>query len=326
MQNLVRNIGRKFGRKFGLIKPPPPKPKPTPKAERKPKPKPKFSGILDFWLLPVSLTCPICRQDAPVAASRYPTAKTDRFSKAIVLWCTRCGSGHVPEGDRLLGDYYRLDYATTNRGDRNIAPDVYFAEAADNPKLTKYFTRAEAHISLLREHDAIFDRVLDFGSGPGYFLKVAEPKEAFAVEPDEASQKYLDHLGATRVDIEDLGEAQFDVIEASHSIEHLTGDTLGPTIDRLVRALKPGGLMLVEVPQGGLSRLQIAVRHDPHTLFFTPQGIREALSRPDLDLLHTETRALVDAKLHPAPIYTPDPKDEFASSRRGGVVVILRKT
>lgn len=323
MQKLVRKIGRKIGRELGLLKPPPPKPAPKPKAKPKP---PKFNGVLDFWRLPVSLTCPICHREAPAAASRYPTARRDRFSRAVVLWCTGCGSGYVPEGDRLLGDYYRLDYATTNRRDRNISPDTYFNEAAENPKLTRYFSRAESHVELLRRYGANFDRVLDFGSGPGYFLKVAEPKEAFAVEPDEESQKYLDHLGATRVDTESLGEAQFDVIEASHSIEHLTGDTLHSTIDCLVRALKPGGFMLVEVPQGGLSRLQITARHDPHTLFFTPQGIREALSRPNLDFLHTETRAPEDAELHPAPIYTPNPKDEFASSRRGAIVIILRKT
>jgi len=326
VQNLARRIGRKIGRELGLIKPPPPKPKPAPKPQPKPKPKPpKFSGVLDFWRLPVSLNCPICRHDAPVAASRYPTAKTDRFSKAIVLWCTRCGSRHVPEGDRLLGDYYRLDYATTNRGDRDIAPDAYFGEDAENPKLTGYFRRAEAHFRLLKEHGARFDRVLDFGSGPGYFLKVAAPNQAFAVEPDEASHKYLHYLGATRIDTDGLGEAQFDVIEASHSIEHLTGDTLHSNIDYLVCALKPGGLMLVEVPQGGFSRLQITARHAPHTLFFTPQGIREALTRPGLDLLRTETRTLIDAELHPAPIYTPDPEDRFASSRGGDIVVILRK-
>lgn len=244
---------------------------------------------------------------------------------ATVFYCSSCGAGHVPDADRLLGDYYTADYAAQNRGDREIDPETYFTTSPKTLSMKRYFRRAQSQLKALKEVGAQFDRVLDFGSGPGYFLHASEAKHRFAVELDEASTKYLAWLGATRLNQDDLGEEQFDTILASHVIEHLTEITLVPTIDRLIAALKIGGYMLIEVPQGGHSYTLLEHRQDPHTLFFTPEGLLRALERSNAQIVNAFQRARREVEPHPQPIYVP-PDKPFYRHRGGGLTVILTRT
>ena len=272
----------------------------------------------------VALPCPVCNRRGVTHVSPYPSNEKP-FRWATVLYCTRCGTGHVPDADALLGDYYTADYAAKNRRDRDTDPEAYFTAEPETLSMQRYFSRARAQVKALRKQGAVFDRVLDFGSGPGYFLHASEAKSRFAVELDEASAKYLSWLGATRLNEDDLGSRAFDVIVASHVVEHLTATTLAPTIDRLVEALEIGGHMLIEVPQAGHTYLRVNHRQDPHTLFFTPEGLRRAVVRPNLKILRAFQRSSGDSEPHPGAIYTP-PDRPFYSGRGGGLTVIATRT
>lgn len=291
----------------------------------------RVSGLispLSFWNLPATGICPFCRSTGVTHVTRYPgNLRGGIFEAALVCWCSRCGCGFVPEADRLLGDYYVNEYAKTNRRDRELEPSIYFSDAHRevSPALKRYFSRATDHLEMIRKANGVLGRVLDFGSGPGYFLHLSGAAEKYAIEFDERSKKYLDFLGAKLLNPESLEPESMDVIEASHVMEHLSSETVRETAETLVRALRPGGLLLAEVPNGGLSYLQIAHKHEPHTLFFTPEGLRSLFNIEGTSLVAATARSSVEIAPNPDAIYQPDSQDLFASCRRGGLTVVIRR-
>jgi len=279
-----------------------------------------FTRLAEGQARPV---CPACATAAEWS-SDYPS-RAKPFARHRVLYCTHCGLGFVRDMGAVLARYYREDYGRSNRGDRQLPPAEYFAAqvAGADPALEKYADRVQRQIDLLRQHDARFDRVLDYGSGPGYFLQASGAVEAHAIEPDEMSHKYLDYLGATRhADVQSLPAKSFDTIVASHVIEHLPSEELQPTLERLLAALAPGGRLLIEVPQGGHSYLRLAGhRQDPHTLFFTGQALVEAVTSAGGDILYQMALGRVHNPRREKPIYRPKGPPFFRTAR-GSLTVV----
>lgn len=289
------------------------------------KPKPEPLPPVRFLSLPdeVKLECPICATPTVKWISAYPS-NDPKFRMAAVLYCGTCGSGHVPDADTLIAGYYASEYGTSNRKDRDIPPTEYFRDI-HNPRLTKYFGRANAQIESLSHAGATFGRVLDYGSGPGYLLYASEAAEKYAVEFDSASDKYLNYMGATKLKPDELPPNYFDVIVASHVVEHFTSTTLNDCLRAMLAALKSDGLLLVEVPHGGHTYTRLTARQDPHTLFFTPDGIRRAMRNAGAHVLREYCRAASEGAPSPHQVYYPDSADVFASTRRGGITIIARK-
>jgi SAM-dependent methyltransferase len=275
-------------------------------------------------LPPNNYSCPTCLSSGIEHAAAYPS-NNSKFRSAIVLYCAECGTGFVPDADSIIESYYKVEYATANRKDRDMPPEQYFNQTKPDPRYGRYFARASAQMKALTAHGANFDRVLDYGSGPGYFLYVSKAKQKFAVELDESSQKYLDYIGATRLSHNDLGHNAFDVILASHVVEHFTNTTLEENLTEMSNALSVGGHLLIEVPQGGHSFSVLETKQDPHTLFFTPEGIYRAIKRQGLTILDAYPRGVTEAPPHPSPIYSPGEENPFFTTRRGGLTVIAQK-
>ena len=265
--------------------------------------------------------CPACGTPA-THHSDYPS-RVQPFAPKRVLYCSTCGLGFVPDMSEVLAEFYKRDYANANRGDRDVEPAQYF-QAMAGGKLVKYTARVQRQIDLLKKFEASFDTVLDYGSGPGYFLHACGAGQAHAVEPDELSHKYLHHLGATiHADVTHLPKAGYDTIVASHAIEHLPAEELRTTLAALLGALAPQGRLLIEVPQGGHSYLHLGGhRQDPHTLFFTGQALVEALSAVGAQILFQQAMSKVDSPRRAEAIYTPDAGVPFYGTQRGSLTVI----
>lgn len=268
--------------------------------------------------------CPACGCTSVTHESDYPS-NVAPFKSAQVLYCSECGLGYVPDYGPVLQSYYVNDYAESNRKDRDAPPEVYFSEAykAQSKAIGRYFARAQRQEKLLETLCARFDSVLDYGSGPGYFLYCSKAKRKFAFEPDQASRKYLDYIGATVIErLEDIQPNTFDAIVASHSIEHLVAEDLIATLRRLIGALKPDGRLLIEVPQGGHSYLDLSgARQDPHTLFFTPQALSAAIVRAGGKLCFQDALSKVPIPRRDNGLYSP-PNDPFFKANRGALVVV----
>lgn len=270
--------------------------------------------------------CFVCGTKAVEYESDYPSL-VDPFASQKILYCTECGSGYVPGSAQLLENYYKVDYATLNRGDRDAEPNVYFSDEyrAKSKKISRYFNRGNRHAETLKAFGVPMNDILDYGSGPGYFLYLSGAKNKFAFEPDTKSEKYLRYIKAKRFDnLDAVSSVQYDGIVASHSIEHLVPEELQKTLSRLISSLKPEGKILVEVPHGGHSFVHLDARQDPHTIFFTPEGIVRAIKRAGGRVLYHAPAAVSQPPARSNPIYNPT-GHPFFSERRGSLVVVAEK-
>lgn len=282
--------------------------------------------ITAFDRLETPETCVVCRTPTVTHQSLYPSEEQP-FAASTIRYCSTCGLGFVVGARALLDGYYEQQYSRTNRGDRQIDPKVYFSDEkrAKSPRLRRYFDRAKRQLSILQDLGNPVKSLLDFGSGPGYLLHVSEATNRAALEPDEDSQKYLSHIGARRFKaVEDLPRRGFQAVVASHSVEHLAIEDLVPSLRRLMQSLKPGGHMLIEVPQGGLSYLYLNGQHDPHTIFFTPQSLSLAVEAAGGEVVFSRCFAPKDCPLRPDAIYTPS-GSTFWQSRRGAMTIVGRR-
>ncbi|WP_156912339.1 class I SAM-dependent methyltransferase [Roseibium algicola] len=264
-------------------------------------------------------TCPTCRERTFHVRSDYPTTSRE-FSVLQTIWCTSCGSGYAENADLVIEKYYKSDYGA-GRGDRSGSPKEFFAPDNRNG----YFHRAWSHVRILKEVGANCRSVVDLGAGHGAFLHVCGAQDKLAIEPDDHCKPYLEYIGAKRVNINDLEERSLDLAYASHSIEHLTHKTLNSTVENLIGALRLGGHILVEVPPGMFTRCVYKGDNDPHTMFFSPEGIRKVLRRDDTVIVFNKCLAPNPWPIRNSPIYAPDEMDEFASDTRGAICVVAKK-
>lgn len=225
--------------------------------------------------------CPICYNRECVIFP-YPSLKKP-FRYIYIYGCKQCGISYVKKDDLDLSIYYADEYAKVNRRDRNISPDLYFQKENIN-KLSHYFLRAERHkfnINMIMKN---INSILDFGSGPGYFLYGINSNTKYAIEPDINSHKYLDYINAKIINTYD--NLKFDVIYASHSLEHLYIHELSRLLSSFSCRLNENGVFFGEVPCGNILRFPLYYRHDPHTIFFTMQSLYLSLVNNGFKSVH----------------------------------------
>jgi SAM-dependent methyltransferase len=126
-------------------------------------------------------------------------------------------------------------------------------------------------------------RHLDFGCGPGDYLAFSRSRgwEATGIEYSEKSATTARRRGfpvVLEVDVDTLPAQSFDLITMIHSLEHVPCPT--HTLQRLVRLLKDGGTLMIEVPYLESHEFRIFGRHysriqaPVHLQFFTDGTMR----------------------------------------------------
>ena len=164
-----------------------------------------------------------------------------------IIDCRRCGFAHaipLPTEEELAQLYAHSYYAETK-------PD-YLERAAEDEAWAKlgFTDRLDTLEALLLPDQR---RLLDIGSGPGYFLKAARERGWHAEGIDPSAQAVAH---ARAMDIP-MTEGPFDDTQSGHlgpyhaitmtnMLEHVPNPSI--MIARAVRCLEPGGLLCVTVP------------------------------------------------------------------------------
>ncbi|MCC6217392.1 MAG: class I SAM-dependent methyltransferase [Polyangiaceae bacterium] len=131
--------------------------------------------------------------------------------------------------------------------------------------------------------------VLDFGGGNGALLAtfVEHGYRAGVVDYVPHAVPGVERLGSTLDEVPP--EQRFDVVLASHVLEHLAAPVA--VLERLRDRLAPGGVLVVEVPLeivGGLPRFEEPVTH---VSFFSEDSLSVALERAGLEVLQVGVEA-----------------------------------
>jgi SAM-dependent methyltransferase len=175
-----------------------------------------------------------------------------------VIACATCGFRHVvplPDACELERAYREKYYGEEKPNFLSHAgEDQEWAELAQRDRL-------ECFERLLPPERR---RLLDVGSGPGYFLKTAKERgwRALGIEPSRQAAAHASDLGLEVVEGVFNPETarllgRFDVVHLNNVLEHVSDPALKLTLARDI--LAPGGLLCLNVPND-FTALQASAR------------------------------------------------------------------
>ena len=222
-------------------------------------------------------TCDLCRRRALEAIYR-----PDSSMRGLTIYlCHHCG---------LLQSVPRID-----RAPRKVAAASSGADWG-NIRYGKGF-RTNAAMTALKRHADFASPIdiLDVGSNRGSFarafLDAAPNAHLVAVEPDERvaqSCAGVERCEVIEARIEDapLESSRFDIVHSCHTIEHLANPA------RILadhwRALKPGGLLLVDAPNTAILDAEDMVEEwfiDKHLFHFSARTLMRMIASTGFEII-----------------------------------------
>jgi len=131
-------------------------------------------------------------------------------------------------------------------------------------------------------------RMVDIGCGDGHFLYYLKSKGFQTIEGVDASEDRLAlcrqyvtpnvHCANVVSWLENHGE-QFDVVFCHHVIEHFPGDSVYGFVERLAKAVKPGGQLILTTPNACTPWAGYNLYHDlTHCRLFTSDSLTQMLA------------------------------------------------
>jgi SAM-dependent methyltransferase len=221
----------------------------------------------------VSLDSPFCGACRAAISRRVPSA-VEEFDLAL---CDVCGSARTwpPVPAAEIGSWYRQDYY----GKGNVRFNALFES------LTRWFRQRRANRV---RHWTKKGLVLDVGCGRGLTLSYLRDAgyQTIGFEVSDIAAHHARDLRGLDVRTgdflnSDLPDDTFEAVIFWHSLEHLS-DPLA-ALDRATRLLKPGGLLVIAVPN--FDSLQAAVSGrfwfhldvPRHYVHFTARALRRAV-------------------------------------------------
>ncbi|MGI8730949.1 MAG: methyltransferase domain-containing protein [Solirubrobacteraceae bacterium] len=218
------------------------------------------------------------------------TAHPDReYDELALQRCDACGLLFAPwRGDDELQELYDAGYF-----ERYPCGESYDADERQR----RY--ENSRRVRFMRRHVPA-GRMLEIGSASGYFLEAARDAgfDAQGIEPvrsyaDRASERFGLPVTAGFIEQIELEPNSFDVVCAWHVVEHLNDPRA--VLGRIRAALKPGGTLLLEVPnissiksvrrKAGWEHLD-AERHVGH---YQPSSARALLARAGYEIAAVDT-------------------------------------
>lgn len=227
----------------------------------------------------------------------------DSVGDFTVIDCASCGFRHivpVPSTEELAS-VYRDDYYTTEK-------PLYLERHAEDADWWRQ-TYVERYESFERNLPANRRRILDVGSGPGYFLLAGKERgwDVQGVEPSTRAAEHACNLGVPVLSgffgeeiASQLGP--FDVVHMSEVLEHIPNPHA--LIDTVSSSLDPGGLLYVMVPNDynpfqqilrepcGFEPWWLAPPH--HINYFNRESLASLLEAHGFEVLQSEATFPID--------------------------------
>lgn len=193
-----------------------------------------------------------------------------------VLRCTACNLSQVDVAcvdNDLLSSYYAADYrVVAGAGSRTDVSEQWFRKRA----------AALADLAIVYRPQGAAT-AFEVGAGYGYnLLALTDRFPGIQLWTDEVSQSALVGLDS-RIVQGGLSDRTYDIVIMSHVLEHFT-DPAG-LMEQVARALAPGGVVIIEVPNDvdGIERLNGP--DEPHLTFFEQPTLRRLLERSSLEIV-----------------------------------------
>ncbi len=216
-----------------------------------------------------------------------------------------------------IGRYYESDeYVSHNSGAGGIINQAY--------KVARVFTMRRK-VALLNKL-ATKGKLFDYGCGTGHFLAAAQADgwqvagwEPNARAREEASRRVGQPIGLAG--LIDFQAGSFDAITLWHVLEHV--HELNDTLQQLMRLLKPGGTLIIAVPNvesldAQHYRQDWAAYDVPRHLYhFSPKTMRQLLKKHKMQVLEVLPMPL-DA------YYVSMLSEKHRAERGGGMLTVLK--
>ena len=236
-------------------------------------------------------TCPVC--GSPALQDKLQVQDKSVSQEIFTIQqCQACGFLFTnPRPDAAsIGRYYESDaYVSHNSGAQGLINQVY--------KAARYFTVRRKVALITKLNESSQGRLLDYGCGTGHFLAGARRAgwQVTGLEPNaRARQDAAARVGQPILELAalaTLAPGSFDVVTLWHVLEHV--HLLNETLDQLIRVLRPGGKLLVAVPNVDSLDAQhygpdwAAYDVPRHLYHFGPAAMRRLLARHSLTLCDT---------------------------------------
>jgi len=191
-------------------------------------------------------TCPVC--GSPDLRDKLLVQDKSVSQEVFTIQqCAECGFlfTNPRPGAAHIGRYYESDaYVSHNSRAQGLVNHLY--------KAARYFTVRRKVALITKLNGGRPGHLLDYGCGTGHFLAGAKRAgwQVTGLEPnDRARHDAAARVGQPILDataLAGLAPASFDVITLWHVLEHV--HTLHDTLAQLLAALRPGGRLLLAVP------------------------------------------------------------------------------
>ena len=229
--------------------------------------------------------CPVCHS---FKISKKWTPTRIRGKKSI-LWCGDCGFGwqHPLPSSNEIRDYY----------ERNTPYNIH----GENEKEQSSLKRIQRINQLKPERG----RLLDVGSGLGYFLKEAKKDgwDVVGLEPQKSAALYCQDQFEIKVHtghIQNLKLESFDVVTLWDVWEHVHDPLV--FLDQCLKLITPGGLLVVAIPNASgwparIFRGQWRYVMKTHLNYFTLSFVNRIVAEKGLIIKRTDHTVKVQSLL-----------------------------
>ncbi len=190
--------------------------------------------------------CPICSspEREPFLRCKDHTVSGELFD---IQECGNCGFRYTdprPAEERIGAYYESEDYISHSNKTQGPIDALY--------KLARQYTVRKKHRMVKKLVGDLPHSILDHGCGTGEFLAQCQKKgwEVHGLEPDEGARQQASRLLGKEPDppekLKELPAAYYSIITLWHVLEHVP--RLQETVEELKRTLRPGGTLLIAVP------------------------------------------------------------------------------